>query len=157
MLSVTSLRHAIDGQLSEAASKRKLAEDLMRSADEHAARGDEVKAKMDRDSAERYLRDIEGIERTIAGYEADIQHREQKAAEIERRINDLRSRHEHEMRSLEDQKEPVVARLMYRDDNIIAAKNAVKDKNLSNKQQDLQKHFERELDKLEREKQLLLG
>ena len=129
----------------------------MRSADEHAARGDEVKAKMDRDSAERYLRDIEGIEKIIAGYEADIQHREQKAAEIERRINDLRSRHEHEMRSLEDQKEPVLARLMYRDDNIIAAKNAVKDKNLSNKQQDLQKHFERELDKLEREKQLLLG
>lgn len=157
MPSVVSLRDTIHQQQFDLESKRKLADDLMRSSAEHEARGDDVKAKLDRESAERYLRDAEGIEKTIAGYQADIQHREQKAAEIDRRIADLKARFEHELRQLESEKESVLAAMAFRDDNVEAARRAVKDKQLNDKEQQLQKDFQRELDKLERERQLLLG
>lgn len=157
MPSVASLKIAINQQLSDAENKRLIAEKLMRSADEHAERGDEVKAKLDRDSAERYLRDLEGIEKTIAEYEADIEKREQKAAEIDKRMAELRQRFEHDFKGLESEKESVVAALMFRDDNVVAAQRAAKDKKLNDKEQELQKNFEHELDRLEREKQFILG
>lgn len=157
MPSVASLRDIINQQQSDLASKRKLADDLMRSAAEHEARGDDVKAKLDRESAERYLRDAEGVEKYITDYQAEIQRREQKAAEIERRIAELKSRFEREFKALESKKESVVAALVFRDDNMEAARRAVKDERLGDKEEQLQKDFKRELDKLEREKQLVLG
>lgn len=157
MPSVISLRDVINQQQSDLESKRKLASDLMNSAAEHEARGDEVKAKLDRDSAERYLRDVEGIEKTIAGYQSDIQHREQKAAEIDRRIADLRARFDRDFKALDDDKESILAGLAQNSNNFDAARRAIKDRNLNNKQQQLEKDFHRDLDKLEREKQMILG
>lgn len=157
MPSVISLRDVINQQLSDLESKRKLATDLMNSAAEHEARGDEVKAKLDRDSAERYLRDVEGIEKTIAGYQSDIQHREQKAAEIDRRIADLKARFDRDFKALDDDKESILAGLAQTGNNFDAARRAIKDRNLNNKQQQLEKDFHRDLDKLEREKQMILG
>ena len=157
MPSVVSLRDTIHQQQFDLESKRKLADDLMRSSAEHEARGDEVKAKLDRESAERYLRDAEGIEKTIAGYQADIQHREQKAADIDRRIADLKTRFEHETRHLEDEKKSVLSAIVFRDDLREAALRAAKDKQLNDKERQLQRNFQRELGNLEREKQLLLG
>lgn len=157
MPSVASLRDVITQQQSDLESKRKLADDLMRSSAEHEARGDDVKAKLDRESAERYLRDADGIASTIAGYESDIQRREQKAAEIEQRIADLKSRFDREFKELESEKESVLAGFAQSNDNFEAAKRAVKDRNLNNKQQQLEKDFHRDLDKLERERQLVLG
>ena len=157
MPSVISLRDVINQQLSDLESKRKLATDLMNSAAEHEARGDEVKAKLDRDSAERYLRDVEGIEKTIAGYQSDIQHREQKAAEIDRRIADLRARFDRDFKALDDDKESILAGLAQNGNNFDAARRAIKDRNLNKKQQQLEKDFHRDLDKLEREKQMILG
>ena len=157
MPSVISLRDFIKQQQSDLESKRKLASDLMNSAAEHEARGDEVKAKLDRDSAERYLRDVEGIEKTIAGYQSDIQHREQKAAEIDRRIADLRARFDRDFKALDDDKESILAGLAQNSNNFDAARRAIKDRNLNNKQQQLEKDFHRDLDKLEREKQMILG
>jgi chromosome segregation ATPase len=157
MPSVASLRDVITQQQSDLESKRKLADDLMRSSAEHEARGDDVKAKLDRESAERYLRDADGIASTIAGYESDIQRREQKAAEIEQRIAELKSRFDREFKELESEKESVLAGFAQSNDNFEAAKRAVKDRNLNNKQQQLEKDFHRDLDKLERERQLVLG
>ena len=157
MPSVVSLRDTIHQQQFDLESKRKLADDLMRSSAEHEARGDEVKAKLDRESAERYLRDAEGIEKTIVGYQTDIQHREQKAADIDRRIADLKARFEHETRHLEDEKKSVLSAIVFRDDVREAARRAVKDKQLNDKERQLQRDFQRELGNLEREKQLLLG
>lgn len=157
MPSVASLRDVITQQQSDLEGKRKLADDLMRSAADHEARGDEVKAKLDRESAERYLRDAEGIASNIAGYESDIQRREQKAAEIDQRIAALRTRFERDFKEMEDEKESVLAGLMQSNNNFDAARRAVKDRNLNNKQEQLQKDFHRELDRLEREKQLVLG
>ena len=157
MPSVISLRDVINQQQSDLESKRKLASDLMNSAAEHEERGDEVKAKLDRDSAERYLRDVEGIEKTIAGYQSDIQHREQKAAEIDRRIADLRARFDRDFKALDDDKESILAGLAQNSNNFDAARRAIKDRNLNNKQQQLEKDFHRDLDKLEREKQMILG
>jgi hypothetical protein len=157
MPSVASLRDVITQQQSDLESKRKLADDLMRSSAEHEARGDDVKAKLDRESAERYLRDADGIASTIAGYESDIRRREQKAAEIEQRIAELKSRFDREFKELESEKESVLAGFAQSNDNFEAAKRAVKDRNLNNKQQQLEKDFHRDLDKLERERQLVLG
>lgn len=156
MPSIDSLRSTIQQQQTAAESKRKLAEDLLRTADQHEASGDEARAKLDRESAERYLRDLEEIEKTIAGYEADIRNREQKAAEIDKKIADLRQRFEREFKGLEDEKESVKAAILFRNDNIEAARRAIKDKRLDDKEEQLQKDLKRDVDKLEHEKSSLI-
>ena len=156
MPSVASLRNTISQQQSDAQSKRKLAEDLMRSADEHAARGDEVRAKLDRDSAERYLRDLSGIENTVAGYEREITKREQKAREIDKRIDDLGRRFEHDLEQLEKEKESVREALLAYSDLEVASR-MIKNRSIDHKESELHKHYKRDLAKLEQEKRDLLG
>lgn len=156
MLSVNSLRDAINQQLSDAESKRKLIESLTRSADDHEARGDETKAKLDRDSAERYQRDLDVIEGTIAAYQRDIEHRESKALEIDKRIDELTQRFEHDIQQLEDDKKNVKVAVVALSESE-AARWQYQNMRISSKEEDVRKHYERELDRLQREKANLLG
>lgn len=157
MLSVTSLRNAIHQQLADAESKRKLAESLMKQAEDHATRGDYARAQLDRNSAERYLRDLKGIENTIAGYEAEIMRRELKAKDIDKRINDLEQHFKHDAEQLEKEKgigvggtligSPLEAELLRRQ---------LKNKGIDSKIVDLQKHYRHDIEQLENEKHSLL-
>jgi hypothetical protein len=153
MLSINSLQHAIRSQSDDISSKRKLAEDLLRSAEQHEARDDTVNAQRDRQSAERYLRDIEGIEKTIAEYEADVEKRQLKAKDIEKQLDDLDQRFKRELEQLEKQKIDVVDVdvLMSPFPEAEMIRRKAKDNSVDNKIENLTKQHQKERDKLERE------
>lgn len=156
MLSIASLKNAINKELAEADSKRQLADSLMTNAQQHESRGDAVRAKLDHDSAQRYLRDLEGIEHIIAGYEAEIAHREQKAREIDKKIDDLNRRFEHDIQQLEGDKGSVVRTLVMGTERQ-AIQREFKNKAIDNKEQELRRKYQRELDHLQSEKRNILG
>lgn len=156
MLSLASLKDAIKNQLADAESKRSLAESLMKKAEDHEAREDHARAKIDRDSAERYLRDVKVIEDTIAGYETEIIQREQKITEIDKQISELTQRHEHNLEQLEGEKKSVKLAILTMPE-LEAAQRQVQNSRIDNKQEELQKHYQRDLDRLQRERANLAG
>ena len=90
--SVDSLQNEIQRRYLDAQSKRKLAESLTNSADDHEQRGNDTQAKLDRESAARYERDAEEAEKQAGIYEAEVLVRMQRAANIDRDIE--RTQHE---------------------------------------------------------------
>lgn len=156
MLSVSSLRNAIGQQLADAETKRKQAESLMKRAEEHAASGDYARAQLDRDSAERYMRDVHGIEGTIAGYEIEIQRRQLKARDIDKQIDDLEQHFKHNLEQLEKEKLSVGVGVLTGEDAEILRRQ-LKNRGIDNKISDLEKHHNHDLEQLQRDKNDLLG
>lgn len=156
MLSVSSLRNAINQQLSDAENKRRQAESLMKRAEEHAASGDYARAQLDRDSAERYMRDVHGIEGTIAGYEIEIQRRQLKARNIDKQIDDLEHHFKHNLEQLEKEKLSISVGVLTGEDAEILRRQ-LKNKGIDSKIDDLVKHHKHDLEQLEREKNDLIG
>lgn len=156
MQSVSSLRDAINQQHTAAESKRILADSLIKSAEQREANGDDVRAKLDRDSAERYLRDIDAIEKNIANYESEVMKREQKAREIEKRIATLNERYKHDLGRLENDKKSIKEDITMGNDAAVMM-DTLKNKRIDNKEEELQKNHDRELQKLIDEQKLVLG
>ncbi len=156
MQSVSTLRNTINHQLTDVESKRILVDSLVKSAEQHEANGDDVRARLDRESAERYLRDLSTIENNIAGYESEITKREQKAREIEKRIDDLNQHFKRDLEQLEKDKNSVAMSVLAGSD-IEAIKRKVKNKDIDKKEEELQKHYDHNLQKLINEQKLVLG
>lgn len=156
MQSVRSLRDAITQQHLDAESKRILADSLMKSAEQHEANGDDVRAKLDRDSAERYLRDLSVIENNIANYESEVMKREQKAKEIEKRIEALHERFKHDLQRLEKDKQSIGIGVLTGTEREVI-RRGLNNRNINSKEKDLQKHYDHDLQKLIDEQKLILG
>lgn len=156
MPSVNTLRKAINEQLLEADNKRKRAESLMKSAEDHAGRGDYTNAQRDRDSAERYMRDVHGIEEMVAGYEIEIQRRQLKARDIDRQIDDLEQHFKHNLEQLEKEKLSIGVGILTGEDAEIIRRQ-LKNRGIDNKIGDLEKHHKHDLEELHRQKNDLLG
>jgi hypothetical protein len=102
------------------------------------------------------MRDLQGIETTIAEYERDIESRELKARDIDKRIAELEQQFKHDYERLDNEKKSAAAALVTRTE-VEAARREVKNRQIDGKLADLQKQHVKDLDRLEHEKQSILG
>ena len=64
-------------------SKQSMVDSLQASAKTHAENGDDVRAKTDQDSADRYTEDLNNLQSQIASMQIMMQVKKQKAKSIE--------------------------------------------------------------------------
>jgi hypothetical protein len=106
--SVDSLQNEIQRRYLDAQSKRKLVDSLLRSADDHERAGNETQAKLDRESAARYERDAEDAEKQAGIYEAEVLVRMQRAANIDREIEQTNHQFKAKLDELENKKKSLL-------------------------------------------------
>lgn len=103
-MNISTLRHNLHRQHDDIENKRKLADDLFSSAEQHEQNGDTVKAQLDRQSAERYLADATRAEQETSIIEMEILRRETKASQIDDKIEQENKDHQKRIDSLEKEK-----------------------------------------------------
>ncbi len=89
-------------------SKQKLAESLLTSAKTHADSGDDVKAKLEQESAEKYQKEAEEIQGKIANMQALITVNHLRVKSIEKDIDNLTSNYKKELDKLESERDSLV-------------------------------------------------
>lgn len=105
MVSINSLRSLMIKLEGDRDSARKLAADLRASAAQHAENGDDIKAKIDSDSAERYEREAEQYNSQMARYDAEVQAREERSKAVEDQIAQLKQNFDQELDRLTREKD----------------------------------------------------
>ena len=104
LFSMNTLEHSRSEHQASAESKRKLADSLMVSAENHEKAGDTVNAERDRASAERYQQEADDLEKTAYNLENEIRQKRSEAQRIEQKIDEAKKRHQKEVADLEKEK-----------------------------------------------------
>jgi hypothetical protein len=103
-MNISTLRHNLARQHDDIENKRKLADSLFQTAEQHEQAGDTVRAKLDRDSAERYLADATRAEQETSIIELEIIRRETKASKIDDEMEELTKQHQKDIEKLQQEK-----------------------------------------------------
>lgn len=102
--SVSSLQSEIGRRRGDADSKYKLAESLRLSAENHEKSGNTTQAQIDLQSAERYEQEAQDAEKQAGIYEAEALIRMQRAAHIDKELEQLDRQYKHDRAALEEKK-----------------------------------------------------
>lgn len=98
---LNTLRNSFEKFRTDIENKRKIADDLINTAETHKASGDEVQAAIEHKSAERYQSDIQQAESAMAAILVQIQMKERKVKEVKDKLVQLDSDYKRQRDQLE--------------------------------------------------------